>query len=460
MKSENKEASAILKAAVDHGKSLRADNYTNVLSGFGGNKDPMQRTQFSFSAGLINNPSALEVMFRYDWVVARVIEAIVQDSLREWIDFNTEEQDVVQDVNDQLDQLDAVCKFEEAMVLARLYGGSVMILGTDGDADPEEPLQIDSLGAIESLSVLDRYQLRIVKRFSDATKPFFGEPEVYALQEIDSLGSQNFGQRIHASRLLKFDGAFLPKRQLIGNDGWHDSILIKIEEALKKHGVSIQSGVVLMQDFITKVLKIPNLAEILADEETASQTLEARMQFAIQAFSSVGITLVGEDEDFKKVQTPINGLDKLMDKYVEHVAAAADMPRTRMFGQQLGTLAGADETTRGWFDKVSAYQGKHLKNPLNKLLFLILSSKNSATKGTVPDSWGFKFNPLWQPTEKEQAETREIMSRSDKNYIETGVLSADEVADSRFSDSGYSLETSLDGELRSEMGSIEPDEED
>ena len=460
MNLENKTASQILKAASDHGKTLRADNYTNVLSGFGGTKDPMQRTSFSFSTHLINNPATLETMFRFDWVVARVIEAIVQDALREWIDFNTEEQDVVQDVNDRLKELDVTCKFEEALVLARLYGGSAMIIGTDGDADPEEPLDIDRLGAIESLSVLDRYQLRIVKRFGDATKPFYGEPEIYALQEIASLGSENLGQKIHTSRILKFNGNFLPKRQLIGNDGWHDSVLVKIEETLKQHGTSMQSGVVLMQDFITKVLKIPNLADILADEETASQTLEARMQFAIQNFSSVGVTVVGEEEEFKKIQTPIAGLVDLMDKYIEHVAAAADMPRARMFGQQLGVLAGAEETTRGWFDKVKAFQGKNIKSPLDRLIFLILSSKDSATGGTVPDAWSFKFNPLWQPTEKEQAETKKLMSETDKNYFETGVLTEDEIANSRFPTSGYSIETALDEETREAMSKIEPEEED
>ena len=52
------------------------------------------------------------------------------------------------------------------------------------------------------------------------------------------------------------------------------------------------------------------------------------------------------------------------------------------------------------------------------------------------------------PSEKEIAEGRESVARSDALYIDRGALSADEVASSRFGGDRYSSETMLDKEAR------------
>ena len=47
--------------------------------------------------------------------------------------------------------------------------------------------------------------------------------------------------------------------------------------------------------------------------------------------------------------------------------------------------------------------------------------------------------------QKTDAETREIQSRTDKNYVDAGVLSQEEVRKNRFV-GGYALETSVEDE--------------
>ena len=77
-------------------------------------------------------------------------------------------------------------------------------------------------------------------------------------------------------------------------------------------------------------------------------------------------------------------------------------------------------------------------------------SKDGPTNGAEPDDWSLKFRPLYQLTEKEKAELRLTQSKTDLGYIDTGVVSEDEIAYSRFGGGEYSSETILDLEKRNE----------
>ncbi|MHC4649101.1 MAG: hypothetical protein ACYTBJ_26925 [Planctomycetota bacterium] len=63
--------------------------------------------------------------------------------------------------------------------------------------------------------------------------------------------------------------------------------------------------------------------------------------------------------------------------------------------------------------------------------------------GTVKDGVPrIEFNPVWEPTPTELLEMKKKQAETDKTYIDTGVLTAEEVRESRF-ENGYSFETQL-----------------
>ena len=72
------------------------------------------------------------------------------------------------------------------------------------------------------------------------------------------------------------------------------------------------------------------------------------------------------------------------------------------------------------------------------------------------------FNPLDEPTEKQMVGIRKTQSEIDNAYYQMGVLTSEEIADSRFKN-GWSLETTLDQEARemqSKLPDVEVDSED
>ena len=426
------------------------DAFENQTTGFGYTKDPVRLSPYASDLPL--DQSTVRALYRMNWAIKAAVEIIPQDALRQWIDINVEDEKIVTSLNNKIKELNFRNKLEEACVLSRLYGGAVILLGVLNSGKIETPLEYDNIEDIEFLNVLDRWSVSVYKTYQNPLKPNYGDPEIYKLNTKlnDEKDNKNPEKLIHESRLLRFDGSYLTDVDRITNNGWHDTELNPINQALSHYGISLQAGAILFQDFITKVLKLPNLADILTDDDGAAQ-LENRIQFAIANMSSLGMVLIGEEEEFNKIQTPIGGLVQLIEKYIDVFCAATKIPKTRLFGQALGTLAGATETTRNYYDMISAWQNKKIGPQITRFIKLILNSKSFMTNGNEPENWDFKFNSLWIETDKEVTTARKMQAQVDEIYKEIGVLSAEEIANNRFKPDGYSFDTHIDAKNRPEI---------
>lgn len=447
---------AKLDAAAAIGKQLtqfKKDNYFNRNSGFGGNNDPVN--QAVFITPTILDRATAEDMYSGAWIVQRAVNVLIEDATKAWVDFKTEDPIVIEYVNKKVKDIELQKHTFEALRLARLYGGSILVMGAMDGQNADQPLKEDSIKTIDFLFTVDRWQLNIKQRYEDPLKPKFGEPELYEINPIFG-GSQ---RTIHESRVIRFDGSWLPTQKQVANQGWHDSVLTAMMSDIKNFILSNQSAGQLLQDFITKVLKMPGLADLIENQEFNS--IEARIQFALRAMSNVGLSLIqggepGVAEEFEKIQTPITGFTDLLDHMKDMICAAIKTPKVKLFGQQPGKLSGLDETIRIYDDEVAAYQETELRSPIERAYILLLKSKENS-KGE-PDVWSLEFNPLRKKTDKEKSDIYKTTSEADANYVNIGVLSPDEVAESRFTADGFKLDTVIDIDNREEMDDIDEEE--
>ena len=81
------------------------------------------------------------------------------------------------------------------------------------------------------------------------------------------------------------------------------------------------------------------------------------------------------------------------------------------------------------------------------MLRLIFAAKTGPTRGIEPDNWALKFPALWQPTAKEQAETRKIVAETDAINYDMGLVTSEELRNARFGGEEYSAETEIDDTL-------------
>jgi hypothetical protein len=118
-----------------------------------------------------------------------------------------------------------------------------------------------------------------------------------------------------------------------------------------------------------------------------------------------------------------------------------------------GLNATGESDTRLWYDQVEAYQNQTLLPAAQRFYEIMFAAQDF--DGVAPDGWSIRFERLWQVSDVEQAALEASVAQKDKIYIDAGVLLAEEVALSRFTAAGFSLETNIDLEAREEMRDAE-----
>lgn len=438
----------------------RVDTWFNQNTGMGGSRDKNLYSYFSNRNNIASQE--LEELYRFYWLPKRIVDKVVEDAMREQIDINIDE-NFVDPLNKALKRLDYRQKFTESLKQSRLYGGCCLIYGAVETDDLREPFVPEKLEMIEALNPLDRYKFNISKEHINAD-PFskdYNYPEFYPLTgDVDLSDQDNANQKaiLHKSRLLRFDGEYLPFNVREGNDYWHDSIINAIMDQIKHVGIGFETTSQLMHDFVVKVLKIENLWSLMAAGNESA--LETRIQDMAVKSSVYGMYCLDNNEELQKIQTPITGLPEILEKFMDIVAAASNIPKTILFGQQLGKLAGAEVTLTNYYDHISSYQEAHIAPAFKKLVDDILRTKEIAAPQNVLDEWTFSFRPLWQESDQERATTRKLVAETDSIYMMNGVLMPEEVADSRWGGDEYSIETVIDDKIRREMMEREPIEKE
>jgi hypothetical protein len=99
---------------------------------------------------------------------------------------------------------------------------------------------------------------------------------------------------------------------------------------------------------------------------------------------------------------------------------------------------------RLFYDYIKSLQSSYLRPRIERLLRIVMKSADGPTGGVEPEQWSFEFRPLWQMNDKETAELRKMVAETDAIYISNGVLTPEEVTQSRYGGDKWSMETVID----------------
>lgn len=407
------------------------DGWSNALTGQG------MAAYDSRLAGTIQKRAPLTVaeadaLYAQDHIAAKVCDMPAEDMTREWIDIRAavkaggEQRDVGESTLQYLEERDAQERLTEGICWGRLYGGGLVFVGADDGKDKrmEEPLDEANIRTIRFLTTLDRHDVTVGRYDDDPASKTYGQPEVYDLVSASVDGVR----RIHRTRMLRFEGVRTGKRRRRELQGWTDSVLQRMVDIIRDHQSSYAGVASMLADFNVAALKIPNLSQKLLSAGGSDQ-VRTRLAALNLSRSIHRMLVLDEKEELANVAKVVTGLHELLDRLGGQLSAATDMPQTKLFGRSPGGLnATGDSDDRSWYDRVSSMQENTLRPRLERLIRLVFLAKDGPTKGAEPDSWSFSFRPLWQPSEREQAEVYEIRARGDDIYNRMGLPSEDIVA--------------------------------
>jgi phage-related protein (TIGR01555 family) len=134
-----------------------ADTLVNFLSKLGTKSDKSTQARYA----LLNtmDQSELEVAYRTDWIARKIIDIPAADATRAWRSWQADKQDITK-IEDVEKTFKVQSKTKEAIIKARLYGGSAVVVGTN-DGKMDTPLNVDKVkvGGLKFLHVVSKHEL-------------------------------------------------------------------------------------------------------------------------------------------------------------------------------------------------------------------------------------------------------------------------------------------------------------
>lgn len=355
---------------------------------------------------------------------------------------------VLSDIEEEVERLRLIENFYQASTWGRLYGGAILIVGAnDGATDLSLPLDEENIRSIDYLTVVDRRYVTTTTYYADYQAPNYGEPEVYRVyRTISDAKDPNSKSMfdIHESRVIRFEGESVDtiERQRLG--GWSHSVLQAPYEEVKRFMQTFQSASHLLTDASQGVYKLKGLMQQLATKN-GQTLLFARMQMMDMARSVARSLLIDADgEEFSRIQTSFAGIPDLLDRFMQILSMVTGIPVTILMGRSAaGMNATGDSDFRAFYGEVAAEQANSLKPKLKRAYKLLMLAREGPTDGKEMRIV-FDFRPLWNPTDKERADTNYVQAQADALIVTNQIASPEEVAVSRFRNGRLNLNTVID----------------
>lgn len=386
-----------------------SDKLVNLVANLGTERDKASSSTY---APVLLTEQELSNAYRGAWLPRKIVDIPPLDATRRWRGWQASK-DQIQLLEAEEKRLDVRRKVKRAMTRARLFGGAALYIGTN-DRDTSLPLDPSRLqqGGIRYLTVMSKRQLARGDIEQDPQSDLFGLPKWYTLT-----GSQI---KVHPSRLVVFIGAELPDPEIdFGVDqGWGDSVLQAILDSIKQSDGTMANVASLVFEAKVDVIKIPNFMQNLQDKEFTKQVME-RLRLAAMAKGINGQVLLDAEEEYESKSASFSGLPDVIDRFLQAVAGAADIPLTRLAGQSPAGMSSTGESDlRNYYDRIQAMQELDVRPAMAVLDECLIRSALGTRDPKIHYSW----LPLWQPTAAEKSENSKRTAETIKALKESGLF--------------------------------------
>lgn len=381
------------------------------------------------SQGFLSNPldayRIFEQLYATRWEAQKIIDLPVEDMLREGWEYEGLDDDEAKKIERYQDRIDIFRVLREALRVERLYGGSAVFIGvSDQVDDPSLPLSVRGVG-IDGLKFLNTIpRLRITKTITQTNPllPHYGRPEFYFVND----------EKVHRSRLLIFDGDPLLPANLLSDitaslfmvDGFGFPILTRLYDDIMEAAGSRQAAFQLIMRSSTLVFT----GDIMSQLETNSGTKKlAELRNLIQQMNIYNAALLqksnpNDQTSLETLAANFGSVPELLEKYLQVLSAASDIPATRFLGQAPGGLNATGESDlENYYNSIAARQQHRLRPRLLRLLELML--KATGINKTIEDI-DVTFPPLWNMSELEEAQVRTSDTNNLINLYSQGLISS------------------------------------
>lgn len=425
------------------------DGLENLMANLGTNQDKRSHSRFvnNKQLSLDGNQEELNAMYRTDWLAGKIVDIVPDDMTREWREFTGDiDPTIVEKLVDEEDRLQLSHSFNLAHKWARLYGTAFIVISADDGQAPDQPLDINRLkkGGLRHIKVVDRHRVNNaeVVPVADPMNVNFGMPEFYRFNETSV--------RIHASRVIRFDGITLPYDEFRRNNYYSDSVLSRLYDAITNFNTTANAAASMVYETNVDIMKIKGLMGYLQTPEGES-LLRKRFALASSMKSFNNMLLLDSEEEYTNKTNTFSGLDALLDRFSLFLSSSSDIPATRLLGMSSsGLMATGEGDLKNYYDMIRSSQMREYKPKLDLFDRLIAKSLGLGEELDL----NYEFKSLFQMTPKETADLQLTNAQRDQVYLDRGVVTEEIVAKELRQDGTY---TNITDEYIEELEEMEND---
>lgn len=321
----------------------------------------------------------------------------------------------------------ALFNAEQFVRMGRIFGIRLALFDIESsDADfYEKPFNIDGVekGSYRGIIQVDPYwcvPLIVGSELSDPASRYFYEPTYWLIN----------GKKYHRSHLFIFRNSEVPDilKPLYLYGGLPVPQLV-MERAYSAERTTDESlGLVTSKR--TTVWRT-NLSAFMTDVENNSEKLKAW----IDTRDNYGIK-VGDkqDDEFQQFDTTLSDLDEVIMTNYQIVAAASNVPATKLLGTSPKGFSTGEEEAKNYHEELESIQEHDLTELIERHHQLVIKSFSDEIVET-----SISWRPVDSPTAKELAERNKIKAETASQYVMMGALDGEDVRSviSKDPDSGF-----------------------
>ncbi len=125
---------------------------------------------------------------------------------------------------------------------------------------------------------------------------------------------------------------------------------------------------------------------------------------------------IDSEDSFNVLDLTLAGIDNVCQTEATSLAGAARMPKMLLFGESPSGLGNTGEGDKAVYQSRLSQIRNDVASPALERIVELITSQKTANWG---EDWKVEFQPLWQPSEKEKAETAKADQEAKEKAADT-----------------------------------------
>lgn len=380
--------------------------FLKMIDAFHNRLRTLRKTELYSERNHAFNVETVANLYKGSWIRQRIINKIVDEGVN-GLSFYSEDKELPAKITKKLEELRFFSTLKKAMKSARLKGGAVILLGIQSGKSEIEP--VENVKRIDYATFIPMDKVRVDQYYEDVTDAKYLQPKIYEIG----------GVKFHETRIIRLWGIEVDTPS--DYSGFGQSVLEPVEETLKSFGLTVSGVEDIILEMTFKIFSGDIIELMKSDDDELGTLFKKRMEDFNNMLTTDGMAVIDSKETITKPVINASGIDGIIKFIMTLTSAASEMPLTKLFGQQLGTLAGATETTNDWYDTVDGFRTQY-DNEISKIINAVVME----VARKIPDDFDWEWNPLYTPTATEQGDALAKHSTTVKDLYDSYLLTWDE----------------------------------